>query len=168
MSTTPRKSAISVTITGDVIDLQFANGNYIKFAASEMSHTICQQAMMHGFKQKLVDAAAMSCHPDTGRPATIDDKYAAVRAVYDRLLGGEWNKTREGGTTSGGLLFRALCELYSTKTPEQIREFMDKKNPAEQAALRSVPKISVIIDRIKAESAKSSGIDTDELLGDLE
>jgi len=168
MNTTTRKSAISVTITGDVIDLQFSSGDYIKFAASEMGHAICQQAMMHGFKQKLVDAAAMSCNPDTGRPATIDDKYNAVREVYERLSHNEWNKTREGGATSGGLLFRALCELYSTKTPEQIREFMDKKSPAEQAALRSVPKISAIIDRIKAESAKSSGIDTDALLDGLE
>jgi len=168
MSTTPRKSAIETTIIHDSLTLAFSNGQVLTLGVNQLNSVICVQALMHGLKQKLVDAAAMSCHPDTGRPATIDDKYAAVRAVYDRLLGGEWNKTREGGITQGGLLFRALCELYSTKTPEQIREFMDKKSPAEQAALRTVPKISVIIDRLKAESAKSSGIDTDELLGGLE
>lgn len=166
-----RTPAIEATVTpaGDMVNgglqLAFSNGQVLGLQLSDLSPTIIEQATLHGLKQKLVDAAAISRNPDTGRSATIDDKYQAVREVYDRLLSGAWNKTREGGSPTGGLLFRALCILYPTKSPEALREYMAGKTPTELAALRKVAKIAAIIDTLRTEA---SDVDGDALLAGLE
>jgi len=164
-----RTPDIKATIVGTVLQLVFSDGGNLTLDANACTDEIRTHAMMHGFKQKLVDAAAISRNPDTGRTASILDKRAAVREVFERLtLAGEWNKTREGGGGSGGLLYRALCRLYeATRTPEQVRAFLDSKTDAEQAALRKSSKIAAMIETIRAESAKDEGIDPDELLQGL-
>jgi hypothetical protein len=168
MNTTNQKTAIKATIEGMKLTLSFAHGPQIEINAGELSDDIFNQAVMHGLKQKLVDAAAISRNPDTGLSATIADKFDAVRTVYDRLIGGEWNAIRVGGGNSGGLLYRALVRLYGErKTPEQLKEYLNSKTDAEKAALRKNPKIAAIIVEIQAENADDS-IDSDELLAGLE
>jgi len=73
------------------------------------------------------------------------------------LMEGEWNKRREGGP-SGGILKRALVELYAgRKTEEQIVEFLNAKSDKEKAALRKNPKVAEIIERLRVEDAKARG-----------
>lgn len=171
-----KQSTIETTVlrsdagTAYGIKLSFDNGGVLQITRDQLVGALEAEALMHGLKQKLVDAAAISRNPDTGRSATTEDKYNAVREVYDRLLSGQWNKQREGGTggSSGGLLFRALTRLYSAKTPEQIREFLDGKTDAEKATLRKLPAIAAIIEQLKAESVKTNGIDGAALLAGLE
>lgn len=150
---TARTPAIDATTNADAltVTLAFSNGQTLSIDATTLSGDIQAMATLHGLKQKLVDAAAISRNLDTGRSATIDDKYNAVREVYDRLLAGQWNKTREGGSVKGGLLFRALCILYADKTPEAIRAFLEKKTAAEKTALRNTAKIADIILQFKAD-----------------
>lgn len=164
-----RIPTIETVINGDTLTLTFDNGEVLTIGQRQLTPEVEQSALMHGLKQKLVDAAAISRNPDTGRSATTEDKYNAVREVYDRLLAGQWNKQREGGTGagSGGLLFRALVRLYPTKTPEQIRAFLEAKSDAEKATLRKLPAVAAIIEQLKAESAKTDGIDGAALLAGL-
>ena len=166
MTTTARTPAITVTSDESGILLTFSNGNKLHTKLSELSPEIIAAATLHGLKQKLVDAAAISRDPATGWSVTIDDKYAAVREVYERLLSGQWNKGRsDGGSSgSGGLLFRALCQMYPGKAPETLRAFLDGKTKAECAALRATPKIAAIIDTLRAPSGD---VDTDDLLSEL-
>lgn len=137
----------------------------------DLSDTMLEQAVLHGLKQKIVDAAALSRNPDTGRSATAEDKYNAMKEVLDRIMAGEWNKARGdgSGTGSGGLLFAALCRLYTTKTTDEIRAFLEGKTTAEQAALRKNPKVAGVIESIKAERAQSVAdeVDTEDMLAEL-
>ena len=172
---TKRQNAITAEIIHSDTDnrpcallLQFANGEMLSITASQLQQSIMEYAIFHGLKQKLVDAAALSRNPENGRAATIEDKFAAVKAVYDRLLAGQWNATREGGGQSGGLLFKALCRLYASKDPEQIMTFLAGKTDAEKTALRKNPKVAAIIEEIRAETGKAANIDTDELLAELD
>ena len=166
MTNDKRTPAIECTTGDKQLTIEFSNGQTIYVWLGELNSTIIEQATLHGLKQKLVDAAAISRNPDTGRSATIDDKYNAVREVYDRLLSGQWNKGRGDGssTGNGGLLFRALCQMYPGKTPEALRAFLDGKTKSECAALRATPKIAAIIDTLRAPSGD---IDTDDLLSEL-
>ena len=169
MNDTKRNATISATINGNTLALTFANGETLAMCGDALNTDVQQYAMMHGLKQKLVDAAAISRNPETGRPATVEDKYQAVKAVYDRLLSGQWNATREGGGNAGGLLLQALCRMYAgRKTPDQLREFLADKSDAEKTALRKNPRVAAIIEDIRAEQGKAANIDTDELLGELE
>ena len=169
MNDTKRNATISAAIDGQALTLSFANGETLTLRADWLTTDIQQQAMMHGLKQKLVDAAALSRNPETGRAATVEDKYQTVKTVYDRLLAGQWNATREGGGATGGLLLQALCRMYSgRKTPEELKAFLADKSDAEKTALRKNPRVAQIIEDIRAEQGKAAGIDTDELLGELE
>lgn len=163
------QAAVSATISVGAQDvasayvgltLTFADGRTLVLRGSDLSPELRVAAMLHGLKQKLVDAAAISRDPLTGKPATIDTKYTAVKEIFDRLTtpDGTWNKVRgEGGTGStgsGGLLYRALVRLYDgVQTPEQVRKYLDGLNGEQQAALRGNKKVAPVILAIKAEDA---------------
>lgn len=176
MNDTKRNAVITATIVTNENDgrpcelhLKFANGKELAITASQLSNRVMEYAIFHGLKQKLVDAAAISRNPETGRPASVEDKYQAVKAVYDRLLAGQWNATREGGGAAGGLLLQALCRMYAgRKTPDEIKAFLADKTDAEKTALRKNPRVAAIIEEIRAEQGKTANIDTDELLSELE
>lgn len=171
MENTKRNATITATIDDNLggITLTFANGQELRIHASQLTPEIGAHALMHGLKQKLVDAAAISRNPETGRAATVEDKYQAVKTVYDRLLGGAWNATREGGGATGGLLLQALVRMYAgRKTVDELRAFLADKTDAEKTALRKNPRVAQIIEDIRAETGKAASIDTDEMLGELE
>lgn len=174
MHSTKKQSAIETSTDGLHLTLTFADGRELVVEMAKLSAEIQRQAIIHGLKQKLCDAAAISRDPTTGRAATIDTKFEAVKEVFDRITSpeGEWNKKREAGTGgSGGLLLAALVRMYAgRKTKEDIRTFLDGKTLAEQAALRKNPRIAEIIEEIKAERAKDSGdsVDSDAMLDELE
>ena len=163
------QAAVSATISVGAQDvasahvgltLTFADGRTLVLRGSDLSPELRVAAMLHGLKQKLVDAAAISRDPLTGKAATISTKYGAVREIFDRLKNpsGTWNKVRgEGGTGStgsGGLLYRALVRLYDgVQTPEQVRKYLDGLNAEQQAALRGNKKVAPVILAIKAEDA---------------
>lgn len=150
------------------LELTFSNGKAMTIRVGSLPDQILRQATLHGLKQKLVDAAAMSRNPDTGRAASIDDKFNAVDEVLKRLLSGEWNKTREGSAT-GGLLLRALVEHYAgRKDRDTIKTWLEGKTDAEKAALRKSGTIAPIIERLRAADVKSDGVDTNALLGELD
>lgn len=163
-TTTP---AIEATIEGTVLTLTFSHGKTLVLDSVQMPPAIIDAALLHGLKQKLVDAAAMSRNPENGRAASIEDKYEAVHEVYERLLAGQWNKPRGDGSGAGGVLFKALCRMYTDKTPEQIKTFLDGKTDAEKSALRRNAKVAAVIAEIQAETGAKSGIDSDEILGEL-
>ena len=176
MNDTKRNAAITATIVTNETDnrpcalhLKFSNGQELAITASQLSNHVMEYAIFHGLKQKLVDAAAISRNPETGRAATVEDKYQAVKIVFDRLLAGAWNATREGGGATGGLLLQALVRMYAgRKTPDELKAFLADKSDAEKTALRKNPRVATIIEEIRAETGKVASIDTDELLGELE
>ena len=154
------------------LGLTFANGEVLTLMASDLTPELATYAMFHGLKQKLVDAAAISCDPETGRSPSLDAKIAAVREVYDRLMVGQWNKPAGEGTATGGLLYMALCRLYEgRKTGDDLKTYLAGKSDKDKAALRKNPKIAAIIEEIKAEraaNATDAEVDTDEMLQELE
>jgi len=173
-STKGRQAVITKTVLrdsngwADGVKITCINGESVEVKTGDLSQEIQYEALVHGLSQKLGDATAIGRDPDTGRSATVADKWSALIEVYSRLLGGEWNAIREGGGNAGGLLYRALLRYYGEKkTPEQVREWLAGKSDAEKAALRKNPKIAAIILEIQAENVDPE-IDTDEMLDELD
>ena len=167
-ATNTTTKAISTEIVEGRLVMTFGNGESLSVDPATLSEEIRLAATLHGLKQKLGDAAAISRNPDTGRSASLDDKIAAVREVFDRITApdGTWNKVRESGEgVSGGLLFRALCNLYAGKrTPEQITAFLASKSEAEKAELRRTGPVAAEIERIRPVPKAGNG---DALLAEL-
>ena len=174
MTTTTTKKDIEATVTDDgALILYFRHGGTLELRPAALAPEIQRAAMLHGLKQKLVDAAAIARDTATGRAATISTKYDAVKEVFDRITGagGEapsWNKPRAGGTGGqGGLLARAIAR-YKNVTIEQAKAYLDRLTDAQKQALRVDHRIAAIINELRLESAKPAGIDTDALLSGLD
>lgn len=169
-----KAGAITTTLWdgNDGLTIHFAHGKSLTLRVTDLVHNIITQSTLHGLKQKLVDAAAIARNRDTGRSATLDDKFAAVKEVFDRITGagGEapsWNIVAKGpgSAPTGGMLLAALCALKPEKTTAQLREWLEKQDTASKSALRNNPRVIAEISRLKAQNAKNTqGIDTDELL----
>lgn len=163
------EESVKVDMCHTILTLEFANGNTLEMDTRQLAPSVISHALAHGLKQKLVDAAAISRDPRNGRAADINVKYAAVNEVFQRLMTGDWNKRREGGGNTGGLLFRALVQMYEgRKTPEQLKEWLAGKSDKEKAALRKNPKLAQIIEDLRAADAKDGGAEPDDLLAELD
>lgn len=160
--------AIAADITGTVLTLTFSDGRAIELDATRLVPDMQMAAMLHGLKQKLVDAAAIARDTETGRSATLTDKFEAVKEIFDRITGDEpsWNKVREGGVVAGSnLLIRALMKM-GDKSRETVELFLAKKSKEEKMALRKNTKVAAIILELQAAGGNKN-IDTDSMLDDL-
>ena len=171
--TTATKKDIEATVGDDgALILEFRHGEMLKLHPESLNPEIQRAALLHGLKQKLVDAAAISRDTATGRAATIATKYAAVREIFDRITGAggawpSWNKPRAGGAGGqGGLLARAIARYKSVEVAA-AKAYLDRLTDAQKQALRVDPRIATIINELRAESAKPAGIDADALLDGL-
>ena len=164
-----RKPTIAADTFGNTLTLNFIDGTELRIDINELSPQIRLDATLHGLKQKLVDAAAISRNPDTGASATVADKLDAVREVFDRITSpnGTWNKVRTGGEGAnvGGLLVRALMELKGLDKAT-VTTFLEGKTKEQIAALKTMAPVAAIIARMQSEKAKD--IDADALLGELD
>lgn len=153
------KNDITATISEDMgtLTLAFSDNRVLTLKASQLDVEVAAQALMHGLKQKLVDAAALSRDRDTGRAASIDTKFEAVQAVYDRLLSGQWNKPREGAS-NGTLLAQALVRLTG-RTLEDVRAQLATLTDAQKSALEKTQNVALAILDIKRERLAQSGDD---------
>ena len=170
-TTTTTKKDIEASVTDDgALILEFRHGETLRIHPESLNPEIQRAAMLHGLKQKLVDAAAISRDTTTGRAATIATKFDAVREIFDRITGENpsWNKPRAGGGGGqGGLLARAIAR-YKNVELAAVKAHLDRLTDAQKQALRVDPRVAAVINELRAEGAKPAGIDTDALLGGLD
>lgn len=166
------------TITADMfvpkmtLTLTFVNGKEVVIDANSLSDEIRNMAILHGLKQKLVDAAAISRNLETGASATVDEKYEAVKKIADRLTSpdGKWNEGRSAadGTSSStvqNILVRAVMRM--TGHDEQYtRDWLGAKTKEQRAALRKNPRVVAIMAELQAATVVN-GVNTDDLLSEL-
>jgi hypothetical protein len=171
----PKKTstAVAAAISDSLLILTFANQRVLTVDAKALSPAIRHAAMMHGLKQKLIDGAAIARDPETGRTATIDDKYDAVADIYSRITHATepaWNKVRggegTGGNVKGGVFVTALMRM-TTKSRDDIESYLAKLSKEEVAALRKNPRVADLMRLIQAERTDTSKVDTDALLDGL-
>lgn len=163
-------SVMSRTIVGTVIAWMFRDGKSIEIDVAKLSDENRATGLLHGISQKVADAAAMSVDPETGKPATVEAKRAAMQKVIDALMSGRWTVEREGG--EGGMLLEALVQYYAAekpkagKTRESIAAHLATMTEKQKAALRNTSAhLKPYMDALRAERGKATGEDAEALLG---
>lgn len=168
---TAKRNAMSVDIFGTTVTVTFSNGKDLAIDCATLSPEIQRMAMLHGIKQKLVDAGAIARNTDTGLSASIDDKYAAVAEVHARLTGESptWNKERGNGgekpAKAKDLLVRALMQMKGA-SKDIIEQFLSTKTKEQVNALKKNPRVLAVMAELQADNG-ANGVDTDALLGEL-
>lgn len=145
------------------------------------------RALYHGLTQRVSDAAAIPFNKETGKYATPQEKYEAMRALVEHYnAGGDWARGRAaGGARVGGetaLILRALAEHQGLEVEamrERVKILAEKRETTPRAYLASVlaagraetsplGNVVTIYERLRAEQPVAGvKIDADELMGDL-
>ena len=151
----PHNKAIVTDVFRTTLTLTFATGQSLAVDVSKLSPDMLMQAAIHGVKQKLVDAAAVTRSTITGLSVSPQEKFALVEEVFDRIThptAPSWNKERgsgEGVSSGGGYLVAALVE-QSGKPHAVIKAWVDTLDGKQKAALRADPSIAPIIARLQS------------------
>lgn len=155
-----RKLLKETIIEGDIVSvrLDFLNGETRTFVCPP---ELLLKAAGHGLEQKLGD--------ETAGVSDVDDQVLGVDELIERLNQGQWTTQRSSSGVAGtSVLFKALCQAFPAKTPEELKEFLKGKSQAEKLALRNSAKLKPLVEAIEAEKAAGSKVDTDALLGTLD
>lgn len=136
---------------------------------SRVAQSNKDRALIHGFVQRISDAAALSRNPQTGLPASPTDKLNAMAELVDHYMSGteEWSRKRTGGgAAEGGLLLEALVRMYPTKTRDSLNAWLKQRTPAERSGLQNEARVKATMDEIRAERAPKN-VDAGALLAGL-
>lgn len=140
------------------------------------------RAEMHGFVQRISDAAAMARDSKTGASATPQEKFAAMKRLVEHYGSGaeEWSPQRSvegvGRPKSENPQARLLRVALSLHAPEKgaevIEKFVKERNAAQITALvlSEQLKESVELARLQLEEEDkkaAEGVNAEELLGGL-
>lgn len=125
-------------------------------------------AAVHGFGQRIPDAAAIPRDTETGKSATPQEKFDAMAKLVTHYNSGtsEWSRVREAGEgNSGGLLLAALTQLSPTKSKDEIRSWMKSQTRTQLNALREKDSVKKVIDSLRP--TPSISVDTDAMLAEI-
>jgi hypothetical protein len=155
-----------------------------KLDLTRIAHTLHKRAEIHGWIQRISDAAAISRDPKTGHPATAGTKLEAMTRLVEHYNSGnaDWSPTRARAIgTDETLLARTLQWIVENEperlvrkdrtegqvkeqfTGDYIREKVAGWRSQERTAL--LTKFKDVADMLRAESA--TDVDAEALLKDL-
>lgn len=124
MSKTDKKRAnsiITVSRFDNKLTFAFAGVGQFVFDPDKVSAENRARAMMHGFEQRIRDAAALSVDRDTGKSATAQEKHDAALRIAEHLMSGatEWNlRPAASPGVDAGLTLQAIMRALGKTLDE--------------------------------------------------
>lgn len=149
--------ASSITFTPNI-----AGAKPLTIRRTDIPQGVADYGVMHGLKQRLVDAAALgqfhTTGPKKGQKATIEDKWQEVLDLWAYMsTEGKWHRVNIGGDGADtGLLVAAV--MRATGAPlADVEALVQSWDRATQAAMRDTdPTISPIVAEIRRERASAN------------
>lgn len=141
-----------------------------------------QRAEVHGWVQRISDAAALPFNKEEGRYATALEKFEAMRGLVEHYHGGgaEWSRKAQanGGprvTSEDLLILRAVAEVQGCEVAtmrERVKAMAEKRGVTQRAYLGAIAAkseaVRAVVERMRAEQPTAgAGLDGDALLGEL-
>lgn len=135
-----------------------------------LSPEVVAAAAINGFRQRLMDAAAIKRDTTTGLSVSPQEKDAAIRKLYDHYLSGttEWELTRGAqAPRMDALVVRAIMEAFA-KEESVVRGMIESKaaekglKPAEYcAAMAELARVKPIVERLRREALAAIEVESD-------
>jgi hypothetical protein len=139
----------------------------LMFDRSAAHAALRDRAEQHGWTQRIVDAAAISADPKTGKVDPLA-KYEAMEKVIKHYESGsaDWRLATSAGAGEGTMLLRALCMVKPEKSEEQIRKFLDSRTAEQLKTIRKLKEVVQAMNQLRLEAAGDQGVE--EALGELD
>jgi len=176
MQTKPKSnSIITHSMQDGKIEFVVKDAGKLVFDMDKVSAQNRARAMIHGFVQRISDGGALSRNPETGKPATPEDKLARMARLADHLMSGstEWAiKAQASAGPDSGLIVRAMVHAGLGADVEAIEALLAKtqiKRELDRAASLKLwagtDKVLKAIAELKAAAAPKGA---DDLLAEME
>lgn len=169
-------SIITVTRWDNKLKFAFTGVGDFTFDPDKVSAENRARAMVHGFEQRVRDAAALSVDRDTGKSATAQAKFDAAKRIADHLMSGatEWNLKPAAGPKGpdAGTIILAMTRVLK-KTVDEIEAILTatqtKRGVDRNGALKvweESKQVAAEILKIKTERL-AKDTDSDDLLEEM-
>lgn len=149
----------------------------VTFHPDMVDPTLRARAELHGWKQRISDKAALSRDPKTGKSATPEQKFAAVKAIIDHYESGadKWEMERVGGGGGGrsdaSYILQALATIQGLdqKTIAERVASLSEKNgiTVEQFLKRVATRADVATEVARIKHGDTDAEVADELVDEL-
>jgi len=148
-----------------VLSINFLGAGTVEFDRSKASEANREQAEMHGWTQRLCDAAAkaapvraagMSDHQwAAAKLAHTQERMAQVERLAKHYEGGDvpWRMAGTGQSSEGGLLLTALCRLKPNLTVAQVAKFLEERTAEQMKAVRARRDVVEMMNQVRLERA---------------
>ena len=147
----------------------------VTFDPTKADAAMRARAELHGWEQRLRDAAAISRDDATGASASPADKMAAIKALVDHYESGatEWSMRGAGG---GGLSLtvEAIAKVKGIEYDQAeaiVADFAAKKYAGDTkkalAFLRQGERVAKAMEEIRAARMPAPKVDADKALEEL-
>lgn len=172
---------IAHKIEGRLVRFSVKDAGELVLDVSKVHVANCQRAELHGFVQRISDAAAMARDSKTGASATPQQKYEAMKKLVEHYHTGsvEWSPARN--TEGVGrprvdrdkeLLAMALGVFQPQKDAGVIAQFVQGLKKEQVTALLVSEQLKEAVEVAREEMDKeakklSEGVDAEELLKGL-
>lgn len=179
MNTKPKSNTVITselvqTETGQqVIVFKVLGAGELRLELEKVSQANKERAMIHGFVQRVSDAAALPFDAKQNRRPTAEEKFAAMQEQVEHFNAGtgEWRRKKAMRVPKDSdmdlLLIEAFCRIYPNKERETLGKWVKARTPEERNALRAEPTMKAKIEEILAERTPK-GIDVSSLLSELD
>lgn len=170
MATEKKARVVQCTLADGRVTVNVAGQLPLIVDPAAMSEANRTYAMLHGIKQRVIDAAALERDPATGLSATPEQKYMAMAAIVNHLNSGaeEWNIRGQARGPRVDAEFEMLLEAISEvrqRDPAELRDWLKKKTATERLALAMHDSIKPTLDAIR--ELKAASVDEESLFEGL-
>lgn len=133
------------------------------------------RAELHGWKQRISDKAALSRDKATGRSATPEQKFAAVKAIIEHYESGsdKWEMERTGGgggRSEASYILEAAANVQGTDVKtmaERVAANAEKRGVTVDAYLKKLAAQSEAVRKAIADIKYGEAEGGDEMLDEL-
>lgn len=140
----------------------------LRLSLDDIHPDVVRYAALHGLKQRVCDAAALDCDPETGRRPTAEDKYLEMQRIVEHLTSGtdQWRLHGEARPRLS-LLLRCLIEQFPSKSREALEEYVKSLDAKQKRALLASEPLAAIAARLRREAQPNAEALASELLAEL-
>lgn len=172
---------IAHKIDGQLVRFSVKDAGELVLDVAKVNAANRARAEMHGFVQRISDAAAMARDSKTGASATPQQKYEAMKRLVEHYVSGaeDWSPARDTAgvgrprsNPSAELLKIALRIFNPEKSEETIAQFVKERNAAQVTALLLSEQLKDAVELAREQQRQSEaklaeGVNAEELLSGL-
>lgn len=167
-------SIITTTVAGNDLTFHVHGVGDLTLNMDKVSAANQRRATIHGMRQRVNDSAAIPCDPNTGKPATPAEKYAAMERIVSHYNSGaeDWaiNRAEGGGGRESGVTLRAVAAVQGVDEATmrgRLEELAERKGTTTRALLTTLAKQEAVARKIAEFRAENASPDVEDLLAEL-